>query len=260
MLANLCGALAVILLSAGTAGIISLAGLRYGAPLIDGKLAAIDLALHIDTQHFVHLVSGSPWAALLGVAYESSFVLLFALAIFLTLTRRFEQLWQLAFVFAVTIFACTTISVLFPARGAFAHFDYSRDVLSGLPTGAGLYHLPKFDYYRYEPSPIVSFSSLQGVVTFPSFHCCLALATLFACYGVRWLFAASLVWNGLVIVSTVPIGGHYAIDIPSGAALWLAATATSWALSRSRNATRADAKPAVRIEPEDAVVKEPVGV
>jgi hypothetical protein len=63
MLANLCGALAVILLSAGTAGIISLAGLRYGAPLIDGKLAAIDLALHIDTQYFVHLVAGSHWAS-----------------------------------------------------------------------------------------------------------------------------------------------------------------------------------------------------
>jgi hypothetical protein len=167
----------------------------------------------------VHLVAGSHWAVLLGVAYDSSFVLLFALTIFLTLTRRFEQLWQLAFVFAVTIFACTTISVLFPARGAFAYFDYSGNVLSGL----------------------LSFSSLQGVVTFPSFHCCLALATLFACYGVRWLFAASLVWNGLVIVSTVPIGGHYAIDIPSGAALWLAATATSWALSRAGNVTRVDA-------------------
>jgi hypothetical protein len=33
-----------------------------------------------------------------------------------------------------------------------------------------------------------------------------------------------MIWNALVITSTVPIGGHYAIALPCGAIVWLVAT------------------------------------
>lgn len=234
-LSNLCGALAAITLSGAAAGIISLIGLRFGAPLIDEHLAAFDHALGISTPNIVRASAAWPrWSALLGIAYDSSFPLLCCVAIVLTLARRYEQLWKLAFVFAATIIACTTISVLLPARGAFAHFAYGADLLDALPHGAGLYHLPKFDYYRNDSAPVIAFSSLSGVVTFPSFHTALALATIAACAGIRWLFLPSLFWNALVIYSTIPVGGHYAIDLPVGAALWCVSSFYAGVFTRNK--------------------------
>ena len=114
-----------------------------------------------------------------GTAYDSSFPQLFALGSCWRHALRTEKLWQLALVFAITMIACTSISVIWPAKGAFAYYHYSEDILSRLPAGAGIYHLTKFEYFRHDPSPLLSFASLQGVVTFPSFHTCLALMTIF---------------------------------------------------------------------------------
>jgi len=234
ILSSLCGALAAMSWSAAMAGVISLVGLRYQAPMIDTQLAQWDRTVGIDLPAIVAWAADHPvWSNLLATAYDSSFGVLFALAVLLAILRRFDQLWLLTFVFAVTIVVSTSISVAWPAEGAFAFFNYPASLLARLPQGAGTYHLVKLEYFRNDVSPVLSFANLQGVVTFPSFHCCLALMTIFATRGLRWLFPLSAGWNALVIVSTVPIGGHYAIDLPCGALLWLAATGagvamTSW--------------------------------
>jgi membrane-associated phospholipid phosphatase len=214
-------------------GIISLIGLRYHLPFIDHTLAQLDSSAGIDVPGLVEWSAARPgWSQLLETAYDSSFVQLFALAIFLAVRSRTDKLWQLALVFAITIVVSTSISVVWPAKGAFAHYNYPSEILDRLPAGAGIYHLIKFEYFRNDPSPMLSFASLQGVVTFPSFHCCLALMTTFATWGIRWLFLPTLAWNALVIVSTLPIGGHYAIDLPAGGLLWLTATALALVLAR----------------------------
>jgi hypothetical protein len=209
-----------------------------GAPLIDGNLAAYDSALLLDTRSIVVAVANATaFAGLLGIAYVSSFPILLASVVLLGWTRHARPLWQLAFVFAFTAVSCATLSVFLPAAGAFSHFAYPADVLAGLPSGAGVYHLQKFGYFRHAVAPTISMSSLQGVVTFPSFHCCLALMTAFAYVQHRWLFLFSVLWNGLVIVSTVPIGGHYIVDLPAGAALWGLAYVLARALWRGTEET-----------------------
>lgn len=235
MISDICGALLFILLAAFTAGAVSLAGLRLGAPLIDGKLAAFDHAFLLDTRAIVAAVAHKPlFAKLLGFTYNASFPLLIVTAAFLGVTRRARSLWQLAFVFSLTAIGCATLSSFFPAIGAFTHFGYSKEFLEGLPSGVGIYHLPTFEYYRDAAVPVISMQTSNGVVTFPSFHCCLALMTAFAYAGHRWLFPVALVWNALVIVSTIPIGGHYIVDLFAGAALWGVAYALASALWHER--------------------------
>jgi len=239
VICDICGALAVITLSAGAAGIISLAGLRMGAPLIDETLAAYDGALPLDTKSIVMGVSRVPaFAGLLGFAYVSSFPILFGSVVFLAWTRQVKPLWQLAFAFVFTAVGCAIISVFIPAAGAFSHFAYSADVLGRLPPEAGVYYMPKFEYYRHTVAPIISMSSLQGVVAFPSFHCCLALMTASAYVERRRLFRFSLLWNGLVLVSAIPIGGHYIVDLIAGAGLWGLAHGLANALWRWHAGTR----------------------
>lgn len=234
VLANLCGAVAVVSWSLAMAGIISLVGLHYRSPLIDTTLANADQWVGIDLPSAITWFALHPiWTDVLAVAYVSSFVQLFAMIAFLAATRRFDKLWQLAFVCSLTVIGSTTISVFLPAKGAFAYFDYPAELLDKLPRFAGSFHLAKFEYFRNASAPVLSFAHLQGVVTFPSFHCCLALMTIFAATGTGWLFGAALLWNALVIVSTIPIGGHFVVDLPGGALLWLIATVAA-AMLRQR--------------------------
>ncbi len=233
VLSNLSGAIAVLYCSIGMAGTISLIGLQYKSSLIDERLATVDRSLGIDLPSTIGWFADHPVSSqLLDVAYRSSFFQLFGLVIALAVVRRFDKLWQLVFVCSLTIVASTTFSVFWPAKGAFAYFDYPSDLLERLPVDAGTYHLAKFEYFRNVPSPVISFANLQGVVTFPSFHCCLVLMTIFAVTGTGWIFGSVLIWNLLVLVSTLPIGGHYVIDLPCGALLWLAATIMSLMLGR----------------------------
>lgn len=44
----------------------------------------------------------------------------------------------------------------------------------------------------------------------------------------RWLGAA---WTTIVIVSTVPVGGHYAVDLAAGFVIWALAAAISQRVS-----------------------------
>jgi membrane-associated phospholipid phosphatase len=61
---------------------------------------------------------------------------------------------------------------------------------------------------------------LQGVVTFPSFHAIMALLTAYALHDIRILSPFAWLWSGLVVLSTIPIGGHYAVDLLAGGVVW----------------------------------------
>jgi len=50
----------------------------------------------------------------------------------------------------------------------------------------------------------------------------MALMTPYALRGLPGLSAPAWCWGAPVIVSTIPIGGHYAIDFLAGAAIWAA--------------------------------------
>lgn len=233
VLSNICGAIAALFLSIGAAGIISLVGLRYHFPLIDNTLAESDRFLAIDLPSIVAWFAEHPMlSSLLGIAYDSSFAQLLGLVVLLAILRREGKLWELVFVCSLTIIASTTVSIVWPAIGAFAYFDYSPAIIDKLPHNAGTYHLAKFEYFRSAPSPVISFTSLQGVVTFPSFHCCLALMTMFAAVGTGWLFWIVAGWNSLVLISTLPIGGHYVVDLAGGGILWLVGLTLATALGR----------------------------
>ena len=132
-----------------------------------------------------------------------------------------------------TAVGCATISVFIPAAGGFSHFAYPRMFLAGLPPESGVYYMPKFEYYRHAARTDHLDVDLQGIVTFPSFHCCLAPHDRAQPTSKqRRLFSFSLLWNGLVIVSTIPIGGHYVVDLPAGAAIWALAYMLATALWR----------------------------
>jgi membrane-associated phospholipid phosphatase len=147
-------------------------------------------------------------------------------------------MWELCFTFAGSAVVCAFLSALVPAIGAFAYYGVPPDVLARLPPGAGRFHLLIFEEYRSGALDTVDLRQLEGVVTFPSFHAAMALMTAHAVRDMRWLFRLLSVWSGVILISTIPIGGHYAVDLLAGAVVWAA-----FAFSRQNPSYKLQAAP-----------------
>jgi membrane-associated phospholipid phosphatase len=122
-------------------------------------------------------------------------------------------------VFAAQITAL--ISIFFPGEGAILYQGLDALQGHGLPLGAGSYSAAEFKAFYWGTDLHVSRDDLAGIVVFPSFHTVMALIILqgFAASRMRWL---ALIVCSLTIVSTVPMGGHYVVDLIGGFLVWLA--------------------------------------
>lgn len=233
VVASLLGTLTVTISALLASGIIALAGLRLRAGLIDPVLARTDAALGIDVRVLTAWLADCGWLiTLLTVAYQSSVPLVFVTVLGLSLMRRHEEAWRYSLHIAAAGLACALCSVFVPAIGAVATLGISAETLSRLSL-AGDYHLPVFRAFYEGGARMIDVAHLEGVVTFPSFHTTMALATAQAWATNRWLRASSAIWTGIVLISTIPIGGHYLIDVLAGAALF----AVIACLSRARPAS-----------------------
>ena len=55
-----------------------------------------------------------------------------------------------------------------------------------------------------------------GLVAFPSFHVIWGVLLIYLAHSKKWLFYAILLWNIVMIGSTLALGWHYLIDVMSG--------------------------------------------
>jgi membrane-associated phospholipid phosphatase len=215
------GGLAVLIWGGLSAGVIALAALRTGAPLIDSSLAAIDEAMRLHTPYLVTWFAAHPLAAaVLARVYETTVPAVFVAVLILAFTGREAQMWQACSVFVIAAAVCGLVSAVLPAAGAFAHYGTSPNILATLPAGAGRFHLKTFEAYRSGAVDSIDLSQLQGVVTFPSFHAVMALIATHALQALRGPLRLIWLWCALVLISTILIGGHYAVDLLAGGALW----------------------------------------
>jgi membrane-associated phospholipid phosphatase len=216
-----CGAAAVLYVCSIIGGTISLVALGAGAPLADAALARLDARMGLDVGEFVGFVARLPGAiSLLRVCYSGIVPAVMLTAVILVLIKRPDRLWEFCFVYAGTLTTCTLISGFLPAIGAFVFYSLDRELLDRLPHAAGVYHLSQFMAFRLEGRRIINLLEFDGVVSFPSFHCCMALLTAYAYRGFGRVSAFVYAYSGLVILSCIPIGGHYFSDVVAGAAVW----------------------------------------
>jgi membrane-associated phospholipid phosphatase len=221
-----CGADVVLLLFQGgiAGGLICLVGQTFAMPFIDPLLSRCDQTLGVDLEAFIAgMVQVRGSGTLLAVAYNSSFPLLFIVALCLAWKGRFDEAWRLCGIFNMCLLIATVSSAVIPAVGPFHYLPISASIQNALPPGSGTYHLADLFALRHADQFVIDPSRLQGVATFPSFHTALALMTAAACRDLGNVRLPIFVWQGLVILSTIPIGGHYVVDLIGGAVCWAAA-------------------------------------
>ena len=186
-------------------------------PLRDAELAAIDRALGFDWREFLTVANAHPVIAqMLRAAYRSSGPQLVLLLIFLSVTRRRDRLVEFLAIFAMSLLLTMVGMTLVPAEGAYAFFAPMPAQFSNFGPDSGMWHHATFVALRTQAAPVLDFADAQGLVTFPSFHTILAIITSYAVRDIRYVAVPTATLNLVVVVSTLPEGGHYLIDLIAG--------------------------------------------
>ena len=131
--------------------------------------------------------------------------------------RMGERISEFVTLYAVTALISAIIATIVPAEGAHAFFAPSREQFSNFTSLSGMWHYDSLVALR--AANLMSFNPfhhLEGMVTFPSFHTTAAVLIAYAARGVRFVAIPMLVLNVLMIVSTIPEGGHYLVDVIAG--------------------------------------------
>jgi membrane-associated phospholipid phosphatase len=210
---------ALMMLGTIAAAAVGMVALRSGAPMADSALEATDSLLGLSAQSVVAWVA--TWRSSLEplrILYNSAFPEAAGSVLLLSIIGRRLETWRLCFLFLVTLLSCAIISFAIPAYGSFVHA--APATLKGLPPGAGTFWWDALNRCRSATVAVLTINDLGGVIAFPSFHTVIALLIMQAWFWNRWLRFPVIGWNLAVLFTTLPIGGHYFVDLIAGALLW----------------------------------------
>jgi membrane-associated phospholipid phosphatase len=222
--ASLCLALCYLYVMTFAVALLSYLSVSVCPPLQDAAFAAADKRLGFDWLALLSWTAENRWAATtMTKAYQSSAAQTIGVALLFSFLKRPKELYAFLALYALTAVAVIALSTPFPAAGAFPFYQPDPGVY-GLPhPKSGLWHWQEFKALRDGTLTQFDLVKAQGVIQFPSFHTALAIITAYSMRNVRYLGAGLLALNAVVIVSTLPIGGHHLVDVIAGAGIAFAA-------------------------------------
>lgn len=193
-------------------------------PMADDRLMAWDLALGFDWLAYCKMLTTAPLVTkILFFAYnEITFSGLAALAVALILSGNRKRALEIIYLVVVTAIVCIIVATAFPAKATMALLA-DQELLSRLQLGTGVLHVEQLMQLRGSNSILMMSDDMQGLVSFPSFHTCMALIIAWCARG-RWytLFIAAII-GAAIILGTPIFGGHYLVDLIGGFAVTLCA-------------------------------------
>ncbi len=200
-----------------------------GAPLRDAALVNLDAWLGFSWLQAATWFQSQPMLsrvlsfAYLGILFQTTLITL-VLAVF-----RPEQTRPFTSSLAVSLALTTVIFPFVPAIGGYAHYGLeAKDFPEILATTAWSYP-PVLVNAREGLIQVLDSTVLEGLIAFPSFHAVTAVIYAYYWWQIPYLRYAGLAVNGMMLVSTIPIGSHYLVDVIGGIAV---AVASIWAVSR----------------------------
>lgn len=231
-IADACGTIGAVALSGMACGAIAMLELRLGLPLADKTLRAWDLAIGVDALATLRLlVSQGPWIFwALAPAYNLTIPIFFGgLALLAYLGGRVEA-WRAAFCFAGTLLTTCLIAMFLPAKGL--GMWAGQELLAGLPDKAMKTFWVHFDAFYSGSDPVLRLQVVDGVISFPSFHAIVGFMVLAMWRTRPWARLLAAAWLAIMLLSTLPGGGHYVVDLLAGLCVWAAWFAGSVRIAR----------------------------
>jgi membrane-associated phospholipid phosphatase len=214
------GSQAVVWLSGIACGFITLIGLHLHFPRVDQLLMASDRAIGLDGVAFSSLVAKTPRAAhgVIVIAYKLTVPLVLLSMLVQALLKRPVEAWRAAFCFAGSLITVSLISIVTPAKGV--GLWLSDATLAQLPGASARYFWGTFDRFYDGTDLVLRTTSIDGIVSFPSFHMVMGLIIVMLWRKNPVTLALALAWFIPMLVGTVPLGGHYFVDLIGGLVIW----------------------------------------
>ena len=188
-------------------------------PLVDSALAAIDRvvipgldwpAAMLWLSHRYALMAAANWV------YESIGWQPMLLIVMLSLSGQQRRVWTFLTAWLGTLFVTCALFVLFPGVGAYAHFGLAAAEVPAMRDPTPWHQAAVLTELRAGTLHHIGFVDLDGIVTFPSFHAAAAVLLAWAASSMRAIRWPAILLNGAMLISAIPIGGHYLIDIAAG--------------------------------------------
>ena len=190
-------------------------------PLRDDAFAAADRAVGFDWPAWFSWVHAhSAFWLVLQFAYDSAIPQMLGVTLYLAFTGHPERNRELLGAMMLSLAVIVPVATLWPAAGAWVQYD-------ALEFGNRL-QVQDFLAMRDGTFRDIDLTKLQGLINFPSFHTTLGILYAYALRGRGALFGVALALNVVMVVSVLTEGGHYLVDLISGAAipvavLWITA-------------------------------------
>jgi membrane-associated phospholipid phosphatase len=229
-LAISCIALVQALLFSAAGSILSYLLARRGGAPWDSTLQAWDGAIGFDWLAYVRFVDAqAAVATVLRLAYASLIPQVIVIILALGFRGRFDQLRSFVLAAMLSGLAAILLSPLFPAFGYYVHLGIGAGELRHVDPWAGYVHVADLTALRSGHMAALDLATMQGIITFPSYHAALATVTAWGFWNSRLKIVG---WGGssvalLTIVATPVDGGHYLVDVIAGVALALASIAAA---------------------------------
>ena len=203
---------------------LALLGTRSPVPVADFWLAAADNLLPLSAIDIVILSNQLPeWAIrLLQQAYKQTALCLYLSLLILLLMDRQPMAWRQFLIWGGCFLLVSLLAFAAPALGVYSQL--TAEQVDHLPKGAGRFGMQPFTEFRNASEPELSLGNIGSVTTFPSFHTVCALVVAQGWHGIRVIGPLAKLLASVIIISCVPIGGHYVIDLAAGAAVWWGVT------------------------------------
>lgn len=219
-IADACGTVAVVALAGMSCGAVAMLELLLHFPLADGPLRAADLALGLDGIRIIEiLLRQGHWIFwLMAPAYNLTIPIFFGGLVALSWRGDRIEAWRAALCFTGTLLTTCLIAAFAPAKGLGSWA--SPQLLSRLPQEAMRTFWAHFDSFYSGSNPVLRLQVVDGVVSFPSFHAVVGFLTLAMWRNYRKTRAIVAVWLIIMLLATLPGGGHYVVDLIGGFAVW----------------------------------------
>ncbi len=212
---------------------LSYVGAMADLPLRDRDMAWVDRHLGFDWLQMMLTLDRKPLALdVLDAAYATFTAQLIGTVLALVLARRTRELDRFFLTFVCASVLAEVASVFIPTLGpmstaAAANVEFAHLSTLGRTTAEIVLQL------RDGTLRAIDFKAVDGIISFPSLHAAVSIIVPFSLRWNRPLFCLTTGLDAVMIVSAVPSGNHYLVDVAGGVGVAMLAIACSGAMQRS---------------------------
>jgi membrane-associated phospholipid phosphatase len=176
----------------------------------------MDAALGFDWLGFLKLTNANELVShILLACYQYTGLIVFVTMLWLCLSNNGARLAEFLALLCLTAIGTAIGMLVLPAASGYSLHQPSPAMFSHFGPGTGLLHYDLLMQFRSATPPAIDFDLpyINCLVAFPSGHTILALVTTYALRDRLFTLIPALAVNGVMIVSTIPVGGHYLVDL-----------------------------------------------